>query len=194
VRSCVQRIDASAERLDRLVANLVDMSRIHAGMLVAEVQAVRLEEAVAAAVSAVGAEDRVIVDLPTDLPAIRTDAALIERALAHVIENAVTWSQPASPPRVEAAQVGNGVHLRVVDRGPGVPPADRERVFEPFQQLAAGNDGGGTGLGLAVARGFVQAGGGTIMLDDTPGGGLTVLIDLPVASLSDAPQRPSGIG
>jgi two-component system sensor histidine kinase KdpD len=195
VRSCVERIDTSAERLDRLVENLVDVSRIHAGALVAEVRAVPLDGMVAAALSTVGAQQKVVVELPPDLPTVRTDPALLERALAHVVENAVAWSPPSARPRVEAGRVGDRVHLRVVDRGPGVQAADRERIFEPFQQLTGGSGGGGTGLGLAVARGFVRASGGTILLDDTPGGGLTVVIDLPVAvPAAAAPERLPELG
>jgi two-component system sensor histidine kinase KdpD len=83
--------------------------------------------------------------------------------------------------RIEAAPIGNRVHLRVIDRGPGVPPADRERVFKPFQRLGDRSPQAGVGLGMAVARGFVHVLGGEIELEDTPGGGLTVVFDLPVA-------------
>ena len=91
----------------------------------------------------------------------------------------MAWSPRSGSVRVEAGQVGDRVHLRVIDRGPGVSRTDRDRVFQPFQRLGDNDNHAGPGLGLAVARGFVEAVGGTIVLDDTPGGGLTVLIDLP---------------
>ena len=122
----------------------------------------------------------------TSLPAVVTDPTLLERALANVIANSLAWS-----PR-DGSGAGRGgrsssdrVHLRVIDRGPGVDRADRERVFQPFQRLGDRSSQAGVGLGLAVARGFVEAVGGTILLDDTPGGGLTVLIDLPVAPVPE---------
>ena len=83
--------------------------------------------------------------------------------------------------RVEAAEVGDHVELRVVDRGPGIDPEDKARVFQPFQRLGDRSNGTGVGLGLAVARGFVQAMHGTILLDDTPGGGATMVVQLPKA-------------
>ena len=99
--------------------------------------------------------------------------------------DSATWSPRTRPVRVEAAVVGHRVHLRVIDRGPGVDRVDRERIFQPFQRRGDHDSQGGVGLGLAVARGFVEAVDGSIVLDDTPGGGLTVLIDLPVAATSD---------
>ncbi len=108
------------------------------------------------------------------------DPSLLERAIANVIANAVGVVTRATPVHVDAARIGDSIHLRVVDSGPGVRPEDRARVFRPFQRLGDRSSQGGVGLGLAVARGFVEANGGEITLDDTPGGGLTVLITLPL--------------
>ncbi len=93
-----------------------------------------------------------------------------------MVDNALAWSPPEQPVRIEAALVGDDVILRVVDRGPGIPRADRDRVFQPFQRLGDNRvrSGGGVGLGLAVARGFTEAIGGELQLEDTPGGGTTM--------------------
>jgi two-component system sensor histidine kinase KdpD len=107
---------------------------------------------------------------------------LLERAIANVIENAVAWSPPTAPVRVEACVAQDRVDLHVVDRGPGIPPSQREDVFRPFQRLGDRSNGSGVGLGLAVARGFVEAMDGELRVEDTPGGGITMVISLPVAS------------
>ena len=193
VRGFAQTIDASAERLNDLVGDLLDMSRIHAGALAANVTPVFLEDVVASALASLGdSAASVEVDVSDSLPAVASDRTLLEKALAHVVANAVSWSPTSHPVRIEAALVGDQVHLRVVDRGPGVDPADREAVFRPFQHRGDGHSDTGAGLGLAIARGFVEAMGGTILLDDTPGGGLTVLIDLP--TMTDRAGSRSGRG
>ena len=118
-------------------------------------------------------------------PLVDVDGALLERALANVLANAVAVQPPGRPVRVEAGAAGGlddaRVHLRVVDEGPGLPEQDRTRVFEPFQRLGDRSTQAGVGLGLAIAHGFTRANGGRLELDDTPGGGLTVVFDLPVA-------------
>ena len=111
--------------------------------------------------------------------------------LASVIDNAIGHNEQSTPIRLDVGRAGDVLHFRVIDRGSGVPRADRDRLFEPFQQLDD-HHRGGVGLGLAVARGFIEAVGGTITLDDTPGGGLTVDIGLPIASPpTDVPQMDS---
>ncbi len=126
--------------------------------------------------------DRVEVDVAETLPRVRADAALLERAIANVVENAIAWSPPGAPVRVEACVAQQRVDLHVVDRGPGIPPSQREDVFRPFQRLGDRSNGSGVGLGLAVARGFVEAMGGELVVDDTPGGGVTMVISLPAAT------------
>jgi len=187
-----QTIDSAADRLNHLVGNLLDMSRVQAGAVRASVRPVFLEDVVAAALASIDPRpEQVEVDVPDSLPAVETDPTLLERALAHIIANSLAWSPRGRPVRVEAALVSDRVHLRVIDRGPGVDRTDRERVFQPFQQLGDRDSHGGVGLGLAVARGFVEAVEGTILLDDTPGGGLTVLIDLPVAPVPEESSAAS---
>jgi two-component system sensor histidine kinase KdpD len=180
-------IDSEVDRLTALVENLLDMSRVQAGAITPSVRPTYLDEVVAAAVSSLGQRNgtagthgEVVVSVPEDLPPVTVDPSLLERAIANVVANALAWSPDCAPVHVDAARIGDAVHLRVVDAGPGVRPEDRARVFRPFQRLGDRSSQGGVGLGLAVARGFVEANGGEIVLDDTPGGGLTVLIVLPL--------------
>jgi two-component system sensor histidine kinase KdpD len=181
-REFAEAIDVEADRLNELVGNLLDMSRLNAGALNVSARPVYLEDVVASALGSLDHDPgHVIVSVPETLPPVLVDPALLERALANIVANALAWSPSPAHVRVEAAEVTGRIHLRIIDRGPGVDVADRERVFQPFQRLGDHSALAGVGLGLAVARGFVEAIGGRVELDDTPGGGLTVLIDLPVA-------------
>jgi two-component system sensor histidine kinase KdpD len=123
------------------------------------------------------------VDVPDDLPLALADPGLLERVVANLVANAVTASPPDQAVRVEGRLAGDRLHLRVVDHGPGLPAADRERVFAPFQRLHD-RGGAGLGLGLAIARGFTEAMGGTLVPSDTPGGGLTMTVTIPVSPRS----------
>ena len=167
-------IDEETDRLNSLVGNLLDMSRLQSGALHILSRPVGWEEVVVAAVASLSIPTADIeVAVPEDLPDIDADPALLERAVANIVANAVTHAA-GSPVRIEAGVVGSRVHLRVIDRGPGVPPDQRLHLFDAFQRFGDQTDGSGVGLGLAVARGFVEVMGGEITLDDTPGGGLTV--------------------
>ncbi len=175
-------IDGAADRLDRMVRNLLDMSRLQAGAVELSLRAVALEEVVAAALGGIAnADKRVTVDVSETIPMVSADAALLERAIANLVSNAVAWSPADHLVRVEAGRIRDTVDLRIVDCGPGVAAADRQRVFEPFQRLGDRSTEAGVGLGMAIAKGFVEAMGAQLGLDDTPGGGLTVSIRLHVA-------------
>jgi two-component system sensor histidine kinase KdpD len=180
-RELLDTIDDGADRLNHLIGNLLDMSRLQTGALQPVMRAVALEEVIPAALAGLSDAERVDADVPETLPRVRADAALLERAVANVIENALKWSPADTRVRVEACVADGRVDLRVVDRGKGIPPAQREQVFQPFQRLGDSTNDTGVGLGLAVARGFVEAMGGTIMVDDTPGGGVTIDIGLEVS-------------
>jgi two-component system sensor histidine kinase KdpD len=172
-----ETIEDETDRLASLVEALLDMSRVQAGVLTPSYRETSLEEVVPAALAGLGARaKRIVLDLPEDLPTVVADPVLLGRVVANLVSNAITWS-PASPPRVEAGAVGDEVHLRVVDRGPGIPPKARDDVFQPFQRLV--DHGTGVGLGLAIARGFTEAMGGEIIIEDTPGGGTTMVVALP---------------
>jgi two-component system sensor histidine kinase KdpD len=178
----VKMIDVEADRLTHLVSNLLDMSRLQTGALKMVARRTSVEDVLYAAVGSLGAlASRVLIDTAGPLPPIDTDAGLLERALANVVDNALAWSPESKVVRVEAAAVGAHLDIRVIDNGPGIPGEQRQHVFEPFQRLGdgRGDQPDGVGLGLAVARGFVQAIGGEIMIEDTPGGGTTVVFSLP---------------
>lgn len=180
--SLLRTIDESSDRLDHVVGNLLDMSRLQAGATHASMAPTATEEVVAAALDALGVpEERVSVDVSAELPLILTDPALLERALANLVSNALAWSPANREVRIEAATVLNRVDLRVIDRGPGIAPEARERVFQPFQRLGDRSTDAGAGLGLAIAKGFVEVTGGSLRVDDTPGGGCTFTITLPIA-------------
>lgn len=176
-------IEESADRLDGLIANLLDMSRLQTGGLNPLAREVALDEVTAPALAAVPTA-RVEVDVPETLPAVVADPGLLERALANVVENAVRHSDRAVLITAGERRFGRGpgrVELRVADHGPGVPDAAKQQIFAPFQRLGDAPKGSGVGLGLAVARGFVEAIGGTLEAEDTPGGGLTMVFSLPIA-------------
>jgi two-component system, OmpR family, sensor histidine kinase KdpD len=185
-----QTIDEETDRLDRLVANLLDMSRIESGVVEATTRTVGLDEVIAGALDSLSQPaDRVVVTVAEDLPAALADAGLFERVVANVVTNALEHTPTDTSVRLEAASVGDRAVLRICDHGPGVDHRQRDRMFDPFQRLGD-TTSGGVGLGLAVARGFMAAMGGQLTLDDTPGGGLTVTLSLPLATRGPA-ARPS---
>jgi len=179
----MRTIDTEADRLNKLVENLLDMSRVHAGALELARRPTGLDEIIPAAVASLSeGADRVLVDVSETLPLVDVDPALLERAVANVVDNALRHSGRSEPVRVEAAAVVDRIDLRVVDRGCGIPLSQRGRVFQPFQRLGDTASDTGVGLGLAVARGFVDAVGGELTVEDTPGGGVTMVIGLPIAT------------
>jgi two-component system sensor histidine kinase KdpD len=190
VDSFARTIDAEADRLTALVVNLLDMSRLQTGMLgVQPVPTAPAEVVYAALASLSGDTSAIDVDAPDDLAMMSTDPALLERALANVIRNALDWAPEGSRVHVEAARVEDRIDIRVIDQGAGVPRDQRETVFRPFQRLGDGGRASlqGTGLGLAVARGFCDAMGADISIDDTPGGGTTVTISVPIIEVEVQP-------
>lgn len=184
-------IEQSADRLDAVVANLLDASRLDAGALTAQPRPVALDAVVAAAVLAVpGAGDRVEIDIADDLPLVRADAGLLERILANLIDNALLHAGDHGPVQITAVAGADSAKLAVIDHGPGVSADQRERMFTPFQQLDDRSPRAGVGLGLSVARRFAEAMDGALAADESPGGGLTMRLRLPLAtshSLTSAP-------
>lgn len=179
-RELLADVDHQADRLQLLIDNLLDMSRLDTGAVAPRREPVALDEVVPRAVDSLPA-GAVEVDVPETLPLVAVDAGLVERALANVIENAVRYQPDDRPVRVTAECVGTELVVRVVDHGPGVPDERKDEIFAAFQRLGDVPQGHGLGLGLAVARGFVEANGGTLEAEDTPGGGLTMVLTLPVA-------------
>ncbi len=181
-------IEEGADRLDHLVGNLLDMSRLQTGTVTPLVRVTDLDEVIPMALVGVP-DDSVQLDIPETLPMVAVDRGLLERAAANIVENAVKYSPPGVPVAVAASALGDRVEVRVTDRGPGVPDDSKGRIFEPFQRYGDAPRGAGVGLGLAVARGFVEAMGGTLTAEDTPGGGMTMVLTLKVAP-GQAPVRP----
>jgi two-component system sensor histidine kinase KdpD len=173
--------DAALARLARLVDDLLDLSRLQAGGMTVTSQRVGLDEVVALALDELGPDGhRVRTEIPEDLPEVLADPALVRRVVANLVSNALRHSTDTAP-ALTASALGDVVELRVVDRGPGIPAADRERVFAPFQRLGDVDNSTGVGLGLALSRGLAEAMGGSIVPEDTPGGGLTMVVTLPAA-------------
>ena len=170
-------IQDQALRLERLIDNLLDLSRLQTGSVRPVLRATSLDEVVPPAIEPwLGSLD---LDLGEDVPLVRTDGGLLERVVANVVANAVRHSPPGVPVRVAASAGADDVEIRVVDTGPGVPDDRKDSMFQPFQRL--GDTGTGLGLGLAVADGLAQAVGATVVAEDTPGGGLTMVVTVPRA-------------
>ena len=131
-RELLETIDEGSDRLNHLVGNLLDMSRLQTGALQLVMRDVGLDEVLPVAIAGLTQADRVDVDVDETLPRVRADAALLERAVANVVENAIAWSPSTAHVRVEACVAQHRVELQVVDRGPGIPPARRDDVFQPF--------------------------------------------------------------
>lgn len=171
-------VETSVDRLQGLVDNLLDMSRIDAGIVKPRPEAVWLVDLMMNAIAGVDPAC-VEIDLPPDLGTAYIDGGLLERVIANLVENAVRHSPPGLAVRVSAARTATGIVVTVVDKGPGVDPSDRERIFESFQRVGDAPSGAGVGLGLAVARGLARALGGDITAEGTPGGGLTMVVSVP---------------
>ncbi|MEU5289676.1 sensor histidine kinase KdpD [Streptomyces umbrinus] len=176
----LEGIEEGADRLDNLVGNLLDMSRLQTGTVTPLIREIDLDEVVPMALGGVP-EDSVELDIPETLPMVAVDPGLLERSVANLVENAVKYSPAEERVLVSASAMADRVEVRVVDRGPGVPDAGKDRIFEPFQRYGDAPRGAGVGLGLAVARGFAEAMRGTLTAEDTPGGGLTMVLTLPAA-------------
>jgi two-component system, OmpR family, sensor histidine kinase KdpD len=191
-RALCEIVDEEADRLDRLIGNLLAMSRLQGGALDIRLGPVSLSDVVGTAILAIRPPaDRVFVDFADTLPLVAADGAMLQRAVANVVENALRWSPDDRRVRVGADVEDGEVWMRVVDHGSGITDERRAAVFEPFQRL---DDGPtvherGLGLGLAVARAAVEASGGSLVLEETPGGGTTAAFRLPVYWLRGTAER-----
>ena len=178
-----EAIEDSADRLETLIGNLLDMSRLQVGALVAHPRPTDLGEAVPAAILGVGAAERVTWSLGERARYAEADPGLLDRVLGNLVENAVRHDVTHQTIRVSTSRIRDEVQVRVVDAGPGIPEPRREEAFQPFQRHTD-SGGNGVGLGLAVARGLTEAMGGTLTAEDTPGGGLTMVVALPAGGMS----------
>jgi len=211
-------IGEETRRLSRLVDNLLDLSRLEAGVAEPRMDWVSIDELIRGAVSELADQpDAFSLSIDRDLPFVRADAAQMERAFVNVLDNARRHSG-GYPVSVRARAVrslasgrvfttdvedrarhgerrvsGDRLIVRVVDRGPGIPPAQLERVFEPFYRAGAvGGEHRGSGLGLAIARGFTEANGATLHVESLPGQGATFVFELPLEAPGAAESSPAG--
>jgi two-component system sensor histidine kinase KdpD len=175
-------IEQGADRLDALIGNLLDMSRLSAGSLQPFLRPTALDEVAPVALRGLDGGSAVRLAVPDRLPLVRTDPGLLERVLANLFANALAYSPPGRAPALQARQADDSVILEIIDHGPGVPDSLKPRMFEPFERLGARTPGNGVGLGLAVVKGFLDTMGGSVAAADTPGGGLTIRVTLPAAS------------
>jgi len=184
----LRNADQSLDRLTDLVTNLLDLSRLQAGVLPVLVEPVFLGDVVVKALDHAAPSDaKIEVDVPDDLPDVLADAGLLERVIANLVQNALRYSPAGSAVLVTASAHAGRAELRVIDRGPGIPRDAGEAVFAAFQRRDdIPSAGAGVGLGLAIARGFAEAMGGDVTADETPGGGATLVVGLRVATTDGA--------
>ncbi len=174
--------EESADRLNDLIGNLLDMSRLATGSLQPFLRPASIDEVAPLARHEAESSGNVRLVVPDELPLVRTDPGLLERVLANLFANAIAHSPPGRPPVMTASHEGDVVLIDVIDHGSGVADQLKPLMFEPFERLGERGRGTGVGLGLAVARGFLTAMGGSVAPLDTPGGGLTMRVALPVAA------------
>ena len=174
--------EESLDQLTKLTASLLDASRLQAGAQAVFPRPADLGEIIADSLDGLGPQGLpVMTDIPSGLPKVVADPAITERVLGNLLSNALRYSPPASPPLLTARARGDQVELRIVDHGPGIPEADRKRVFLPFCRLGDPDSRTGVGLGLVVSRSLAEAMGSTVEPEETPGGGLTMVVSLPAA-------------
>jgi two-component system sensor histidine kinase KdpD len=181
-RELLEMAHEEAQRLSRLVDNLLEMTRIDAGAVWVHKEWQPLEEVLGVALNRLETPlaNRIVpVNLPPDLPLVPLDGILIEQVLVNLVENALKHTQPNSPIEISARASRQGVTFEVADRGPGLPPGDEQRVFEKFYRVSSTSKSGGTGLGLTICKGIVEAHGGRIWAENRPGGGAIFRFTLP---------------
>jgi two-component system sensor histidine kinase KdpD len=182
VRELAASAYASLDQVTRLVDNLLDLNRLQAGELPLRSGPTDVADVVAHALTSLGpSAAQVRVMIPAATPPAVADPALLQRVLVNLLSNAIRYSPADSPATVTASTLGDRVELRVIDQGPGVSPTDRDRIFAPLQRQDGESTPPGTGLGLALSRGLTEAMQGTLTPEDTPGGGLTMVVSLPTA-------------
>jgi two-component system, OmpR family, sensor histidine kinase KdpD len=188
-RDLLEALHEEADRLNRLVQNLLEMTRLEAGALVPHTAWHSIEEVVGAALGRFGkslAERPVTTRIPAELPLVPMDDVLIEQVLINLIDNAIKYTPPGTPIEVSAEEIGGTVMVEVADRGPGLPPGEERLIFEKFHRTDPAPSVRGAGLGLAICQGIIQAHGGRIWAENRAGGGVALRFALP---LKDAPPR-----
>ena len=195
-RELTESILLEAQRLNRLVRNLLDMTRLEGGALRVQKEWQPIEEVVGAALNRLEealSGRAVVIDLPGDLPQVPLDAVLIEQVLVNLLENAIKYTPAGSPLEVRARTVPGAVQLCVADRGPGIPALDQPRIFDKFYRVG-GAPVGGAGLGLAICRGIIMAHGGRLFVENRVGGGAEFKLQLPIDGTPPEPNLPEFAG
>ncbi|WP_345764545.1 DUF4118 domain-containing protein [Diaminobutyricibacter sp. McL0608] len=181
----LETAEVSLGSLADLVTNLLDVSRLQAGVLAVALASTDIDDLIPPVLDELGLGPAdVELDLPAELSPVMADAVLLQRVLVNLLTNAIRYSPAGSRPILGASEFGGNVEVRIVDHGPGIPEARRDAVFVPFQRLGDTDNTTGIGLGLALSKGFVEGMGGTLATEDTPGGGLTMVVSLPTAGRS----------
>ncbi|HWT95523.1 MAG TPA: ATP-binding protein [Solirubrobacteraceae bacterium] len=190
-RELAAGVGEEASRLARLIDQLLDLSRLEAHAAAPRVDWCSVDEVLRVAMDELGARASFTLAIADDLPLVRADAAQLERAFANLLENSVRHGA-GHPVSVRARAVNGRLRVRIVDRGPGIPPAQLDRVFEPFYRSGTDATGHrGSGLGLAIARGFVEVNGGRLWAESLPGQGTSFVVELPLEPVPAAAPEPA---
>ncbi len=182
-QSLLETAREEADRLNRLVGLLLDMTRIEAGALQVTREPCDIQDLVGTTLELLEkrlGDHPVQLDIPASIPLVPLDFVLVERVLVNLLDNAIKFSPPQRPIEIKVRTAGDNVEIRVLDRGPGIPPEDLERIFDKFYRVQRPDSVSGTGLGLSICKGIVEAHGGTIRAENRPGGGAVLVVTLPV--------------
>jgi len=182
-RSLIETAGEEADRLNRLVGNLLDMTRLESGAMHIKFDACDIQDLVGAALEDLGSRlgDRPIqIDIPPELPLVHLDFVLIERVLVNLVDNALKYSPPNTPIEIKAHLAGAFLEIDVADRGTGIPQEDLNRIFDKFYRVQRPDNVSGTGLGLSISKGILQAHGGFIAAENRPSGGTMITISIPL--------------
>jgi len=185
-KNLIQVAREEAERLNHLITNLLDESRIEAGAIRISRQPSDVQDLIGTALEQLGSRTGtrpINIDIPAELPFISVDFGLIVQTLVNILDNALKYSPLDSPIEIKGRQVAHEVHIEVADRGVGIPPQDLLRVFDKFYRVQSPDNVAGTGLGLSICKGIVEAHGGRIAAENRPGGGTVIRLILPAADL-----------
>jgi two-component system sensor histidine kinase KdpD len=186
-RELLETAASSLDRLKALIENLLDMSRLQAGAMAVHLQDVSLFDVIPGALKSIGVDMNAIQLIDSvEISEVRTDPGLLERVIANLIDNALSHGKSIRKPCVAISQYADDVQLRIIDYGPGIDPALSEVAFAPFKKLGDVDNQKGIGLGLALSHGLAVAIGADLLLEPTPGGGLTAIITLPSADTTNS--------
>ena len=193
-RNLVQVAREEADRLNHLITNLLDVSRVEAGVIRISPQPADVQDMVGTALEQLGSRINsrsLKINLPDKLPFVSVDFGLIVQTLVNILDNALKYSPPDTPIDISAGQKGEEIYIEIADRGVGIPPQDLLKVFDKFYRVQSPDNVQGTGLGLSICKGIVEAHGGRIAAENRPGGGTIIRLFLPVSkNVKITPEKP----